>query len=191
MYRNRPNLPFPAVRRRSAFDTATVLALVLSIWTADAASAASTSPGKNSAFESATGVSLATYSNRLTATIAKGKRKTVLAIEATYSDGAAYPTPVGMRVLGMQVLVNGVTAQPNPFGFYQYLTDCGFADTDLVACSVAGTFWIDIDAAELANPGVFVGQPLVVDLMAGDLAGGSLVGVTPMDASLTVRVQKK
>lgn len=191
MYRNHPFSLFSGAGRRGVLGTATVAALVLGIWTAGAASAASTSPGKNSAFESSTGVLLNTYGNKLTATIAKGRKKTVLAIEASYSDGASYPTPVGMRVLGMQVLVNGVTAQPNPSGFYQYLTDCGYVDNDPVACTVTGTFWIDIDAAELANPGLFVGQPLVVNLVAGDLAAGSLVGITPMDASLTVRVQKK
>lgn len=176
--------------RRRGFAVAAVLAVASSFLCTVVASAASTSPGKNSAFVSSSGV-LTAYMPQATATIVKGKKKTVLAIEASYSDGASYPTAPGIRVLGMRVAVNGVLAQPNPSAAYVYLTDCGFVDTPPVACTVTGTFWLDVDAAELANPGMFVGQPLVVTLEAGDLTNGALVGITPMDASLTVRVQKK
>jgi hypothetical protein len=190
MYSNRFFPSSADTRRRRSLATATLLALALSVSTTGVASADSVSPGKNAAFVSATGV-LTTYTTQPVATIAKGRRNTVLAIEASYSDGASYPTPAGMRVLGMQVYVNGVGVQPNPFGTYEFLTDCGFVDTDSNACSVTGTWWLDIDAAELANPGQFVGQPLTVSLMAGDLAAGPLVGIVPMDTSLTVRVTKK
>jgi hypothetical protein len=187
MYSNRFH-SFTDTSRVGRIAAAAVLALALS--PAGLASAASTSPGKTSAFESSSGV-MTTFSPKPAAIIAKGKRKTVLAIEASYSDGASYPTAPGIRVLGMIVTVNGIQAQPNPFSAYQYLTDCGFYDTPTIACSVTGTFWFDIDAAELANPGMFVGQPLNVVLTAGDLTAGALVGVIPMDTSLTVRVTKK
>jgi hypothetical protein len=180
----------PNARGRRCFATAAVLAIASSLLAAGVGSAASVSPGKRAAFASSTGL-LTTYQVQASAQIEKGKRGTVLAIEATYADGASYPTAAGMRVLGMTLTVNGVTAQPNPFSAYQFLTDCGYVDTDPIACSVTGTFWIDIDAAELANPGMFVGQPLTVNLMAGDLAAGALVGIVPMDTALTVRVQKK
>jgi hypothetical protein len=190
MNNNRFHSPSTDTRGRRSLAAATVLALVVSVSATGVASADSISPGKKAAFVSSTGV-LTTYTIQASAGIEKGKRNTVLAIEASYSDGASYPTVAGMRVLGMQVSVNGVYAQPNPFGSYQFLTDCGYVDNDPVACSVTGTWWIDIDAAELANPGLFVGQPLTVNLIAGDLAAGALVGVVPMDTSLTVRVQKK
>lgn len=190
MYSNRFLSPSPDTRARRSFAAATVLAMVSTFLATGVGSAASTSPGKNSAFVSSTGV-LTSYNVQASATIEKGKKKTVLAIEASYSDGASYPTAAGMRVLGLAVYVNGVQAQPNPLASYVYLTDCGYVDDDPVACSVTGTFWLDIDAAELANPGAFVGEPLVVELTAGDLAAGPLVGITPMDTSLTVRVQKK
>lgn len=178
-------------RARRRLRVAALLTAALSLSTVGMAFADTTSPGKNSAFASSTGVPLNFFDSKLTATIEKGKRRTVLAIEASYTDGAYFPTPAAMRVLGLLVRVNGVTAQPNPSANYQYYEECGFYDTDTVACAVTGTFWFDIDAAELANPGAFVGQPLVVDLIAGDLAGGTLVGITPMDAALSVRVQRK
>jgi len=190
MHSNRLLSPSKDIRRHRGLAAVTVLALALSLSSAGVASAATTSPGKNSAFVSSSGV-MTSLSTKATATILKGKKRTVLAIEASYSDGASYPTAALIRVLGMTVSVNGVLAQPNPSAPYQYITDCGFVDTPPVACSVTGTFWLDIDAAELANPGMFVGQPLVVDFRAGDLTNGAGVGVMPMDASLSVRVQKK
>jgi hypothetical protein len=190
MYSNRFRSPSSRSRGRRDLAAAT-LALFFSFTTTGVATAASTSPGKNSAFVSSTGI-LTTFATKAVATIEKGKKKTVLAIEASYGDGASYPTASAMRVIGIIVRVNGVVAQPNPFASFQYYTDCGYnGDVAPVACSITGTFWFDVDAAELANPGQFVGQPLNVELTAGDLANGPLVGVTPMDASLTVRVTKK
>jgi hypothetical protein len=177
-------------RRPSA---ATLLLLALSFSAVGVAHADTTSPGKNSVFVSSAGIPMPSlYSGpTLTGTIAKGRKGTVLAIEASISDGASYPTAAGMRVIGTLVRVNGITAQPNPSASYQYLVDCGYVDNDPVACSSTGTYWFDVDSAELANPGSFVGQPLVIEMLAGDVAEGPLIGVTPMDASLTVRVQKK
>jgi hypothetical protein len=153
--------------------------------------AASTSPGKASVFASSTGVPLAPgFSPLLAATIVKGKKKTVLAVTAMYTDGPYAPTPVVKRVLGLSVSVNGVLMQPSgsPQGA---VIDCGFANPPPSACAVSGTWWLDIDAAETANPGVFYGQPLVITLTGGDLSGGVLIGVQSMDASLSAVVQKK
>jgi hypothetical protein len=38
----------------------------------------------------------------------------------------------------------------------------------LVHCSVSGTWWLDIDAAEAATPRVFVKQPLEIELLGSD-----------------------
>jgi hypothetical protein len=191
MYRNRSLTHSTGTGRRRGQRAVAALALVLSLSATGLANADSTSPGKNSVFVSAAGVPLTSFATTLTGTIQKGRRKTVLAIETMYSDAGSYPTPAVDRVLGTIVTVNGVQAQPNPQSNWQYLVDCGFFNTAPVACAVAGTFWLDIDAAELANPGSFVGQPLVVEFVAGDLTAGALVGSLPMDASMTVRVQKK
>ncbi len=156
--------------------------------------AASTSPGKASAFESMTGVPLAGGSvPLLVATIAKGKKKTVLKVEAMYTDGPYDPSPTTTRVLGLEVTVNGVRVNPSTGGVpaQGVVSDCGFAAPPPTTCTAIGTWWLDIDAAETANPGMFVNQPLTVTLAGGDLAGGGLVGVQLMDVSLSAIVVKK
>lgn len=190
MYNNRLRSLSANIRSHRGLAAATALALVWGFSPAGVASAADTSPGKNSAFVSASGV-MTSLTTQATAVIERGKKNTVLAIEASYSDGASYPTAAVVRVLGLRAFVNGFGVQPNPSVPYQYITDCGFADTAPVACTVTGTFWFDIDAAELAHPGNFVDRTLVVELQAGDLTNGAGVGIIPMDTSLTVRMQKK
>jgi hypothetical protein len=112
----------------------------------------------------------------LTATIAKGKKNRVLAIEATLGTDVGAAGVIEMRPLVNDVAVEGpivsVSCQPS-----------------LLHCSMSGTWWVDIDAAEAANPGVFVKQPLVVRLV-----GGYLVGSDPdisATATLSVRVESK
>jgi hypothetical protein len=175
--------------RRRGFAAATALGLVLSFANSGAAATYSTSPGKNAAFEASTAVPLTVYGSKLTATIEKGKKRTVLAIEAGYTDGPYGPIG-GVRAIAIGVTVNGIAVQPNPASAEQHVADCGLTDTPPATCTVVGTFWFDMDAAELANPGVFVGQPLTVVLSAGDVSGGAFPA-NPMDASLSVRAQKK
>jgi hypothetical protein len=174
---------------RRGLAAATALGLVLGLATTGAATNSSTSPGKNSAFESSTNNPLTVYLPKLTATIAKGKKKTVLAIDAAYTDGPYGPI-YGVRALGLGVTVNGIAVQPNPAATEQNVIDCGLVDTPPAGCTIVGTFWLDIDAAELANPGVFVGQPLTVVMSAGHIGAGP-PPANPMDASLSVRVHKK
>lgn len=138
---------------------------------------ASTSPGKNSAFESASLTNLAfTPATLLTATIAKGKKKKVLAIEAslTTNTGAA-------GVLEIRPFVNNFATEGQAVQVV--------CVPSLPHCTVSGTWWLDIDAAEVASPGLYVKQPLVVVLQGGVLAGGdSDISAT---ATLSVRVESK
>lgn len=139
--------------------------------------AASTSPGKSSAFESGTisplGSGLPTL---LTATIAKGKKKKVLAIEASLvtSSGA-------LGTLELAVEVNGVAPEGQAVN-----QPCAVATQH---CTAVGTWWLDIDAAEAANPGAFVKQPLEVTLKGGVQAGGD--SDIQAGATLSVRVESK
>jgi hypothetical protein len=60
-------------------------------------------------------------------------------------------------------------------------------------CEFTTTWWVDLDAAEVAHPGRFKGQPLVVALLGcietrADAAGQA---GTINAASLTVTLQKK
>ena len=48
-------------------------------------------------------------------------------------------------------------------------------------------FWLDLDAAEAANPGVFIGKPLNIELLGG--AFSSPDGI--YHATLSARMEKK
>jgi hypothetical protein len=185
-------LPARNMARRGT-AAVTALGLVLGLATTASAVNYSTGPGKNSAFEASTGNPLTTLAPQLTGVIVKGKKKTIIAVEASYTDGPYTPTAQVDRILGMNATVNGVVMKPQPSTAYQYVIDCGFAAGMVTpaCCTTTGHFWLDIDEAELANPGMFVGQQLNVVLSAGDLSAGALVGVQPMDATMSVRVTKK
>jgi hypothetical protein len=155
--------------------------------------AASTSPGKSSAFESANLAAMPEFPTPvLTASLAKGKKKTVLAISATITAGGGAPI-----CIGLQATVNGVLPEPSAGAATTAIAvqDCGGCNAQAVPdslCSTTGTWWLDLDAAELANPGVFINQPISVVLTAGN--GGNVVtcpcaGAT--DVSLSVVVTKK
>lgn len=139
--------------------------------------AASTSPGKNSAFESGTINPLGSgFPTLLTATIAKGKKKKVLAIEASLASGSG-----ALGVLELSVEVNGVAVEGPIVN-----QSCAVG---VQHCTVVGTWWLDVDAAEAASPGTFVKQPLAVTLQGGVQAGGDtdIQGT----ATLSVRVESK
>jgi hypothetical protein len=57
-----------------------------------------------------------------------------------------------------------------------------------LSCTTTGTWWLDIDAAEAAHPGMFVGKALTITLMGAELTGN---GDIDLEATLTARVQKK
>ena len=138
------------------------------------AGAQTTSPGKNSVFV-AGGFNAATSAAPiLSGQILKGKKTTVLAIEAAlfYLSGA--------RSYSMFPLVNGIITTNAPAMSF----NCTGSDP----CAFTGTWWLDIDAAEAAHPGLFVGQPLNIELRGEEDTGA---GDTGDFATLTVRVQKK
>lgn len=146
----------------------------------------STSPGKNAAFESsdfgATGdIPPASGGPLLTATIAKGKKKRVLAMEATLTSGTGGSPPGDGYTMG--VAVNGVEVGPiDPGGFT--LRDHPCPDS---RCTFTSSWWFDIDAAEASNPGQFVNQPLTIILFGGD-SGGVQSRAT---VTMSVRMEKK
>jgi len=155
---------------------------VIACWSG--AFAASTSPGKHAAFESAAGTVPSTDTVVATAVIAKGKPKSVLDISATVHHAGSstddeicvYPT------------VNGVDVEPlNPLetGFFAI----GTSTPATMEGTISGQFWLDLDAAEAASPGVFKNQQLNVDLHVFDCRDNSSDG--SYTASLAVRMQKK
>lgn len=117
----------------------------------------------------------------LTATILKGRSKRALVIEAMVVDRSS-----ALIFLRMGPSVNGVAVKP----FANTAVPCD-PSNGITACTASGVWWLDLDAAEAANPGVFIGQPLVVTLVGGDVITADGPGPGPYDASLVVRMIKK
>lgn len=153
-------------------------------------------PPKNARSVSATGVPVGLYpapANTLVATLKSAKKKTILMVEAKMTNGPYGPILVPM-VLSLAVDANGIFLEPQPVltPFGDTFEDCGLfrADGDPDgACTVTGTWWLDIDA----YAGVLLPSgpkpPLVVTLTGGDPSGAG-VG-TPVDISLSVSLVKK
>jgi hypothetical protein len=134
---------------------------------------ASTSPGKSSAYESRQDFPLpAADATLLTATITKGRRRRVMEVVATLRS----PSFFGGLVMGVRV--NGVELEPGG----RVIAPCDST------CFTTGVFWLDLDAAEASNPGVFVGQPLTVELIGGSAPANEGF---PGTASMAVRLEKK
>lgn len=152
---------------------------------ATSALADTTSPGKNAVFVSASNLSLPTSGTAtlLTGQITKGKKKTVLAIEAMLTSIGQFSGP---RTDTISPTVNGITVEPASSALA--LVNCPTISSTSFACTVTGTWWLDIDAAEAAHAGMFVGQPLNITLTGSEIGG---VGDSGLIATLTARVQKK
>ena len=161
----------------------TALLLALAIITAPAffphpATAADITPGKNSAFASKVDQTpLPQYSNTplVSATISQGRSKRVLSIHATLNIRGP-----GTFVPGIAPTVNGTGAE-----MVRVSSDC----SQQADCSLSGNWYFDVDAAEAANPGQFIGQPLIVNLLGGEISSTS--PVVPWDISLSVLMVKK
>ena len=113
-----------------------------------------------------------------TATITKAKRKHVLVIDGsvTYTGNSAINfLDVFTRVF--TPLSNEVSADG---GYYQ--TDCSGAFFG-GSCTVSAHWWVDIDAREAAEPGLWANQPVTVDLQ-----GGVLPADQGANGSYTLRV---
>jgi hypothetical protein len=135
-------------------------------------------------------VPLAAYppGNTLTATLAKGKKKTILMADGMLTDGPN-GNPVS-REYDLGISVNGVSMQPaSPAGpgNPEADEDCGVfrADPDRT-CTVLGHWWLDMD--DPANVAL-LGVPITVTLVGGDVSGNA--AGAPVEISLRVRLEKK
>ena len=120
----------------------------------------------------------------LAATLKKGKKKRVVVVEASVSTAGLAPgAPVA---IALTPHVNGIFMEP--LGGFGAIADCGSAFLAPVpppfACTVTGSFWLDVDA----NP-VLINAPLTVTLLGGDPFGPG-VGI-PIIATMSVRLEKK
>ena len=163
-------------------------------YAADSCGGGCPKPPKFGHWVSATAVPLAPFgANFLSASLAKGLKKTVIEVEGVLTDGPITPI-VLPRVFSLGTDVNGLPMQPAAIPDNdEVITDCGaFPDSNgdtsaIAACTVSGHWWLDMD--DPANAAL-LGVPLTVTLRGGDLLAGPEVGA-PVDMSLRVRVIKK
>ena len=156
----------------------TIWSVALLLLAASAASAADVSPGTNVALAS---VNQFTDSFTIQATIAKGKKRNVLIIN---TEANVFLAQAGGYCLGATLAVNGFyqLAQP-PAGQGVACGQCNYN-----ACVIHGTYWLDIDAAEAAHPGMFYGVPITVSHSG---TPNNVANTSTGNAVLTVVMEKK
>ncbi len=125
--------------------------------------------GKTTAATSASGVAFNT-NPAISVTIEKGKKKRMLLVTGI----ASAPSTTATVVLWARV--NGIEMEP------QDGVDSAIGVKCDGACTLTGSWWLDIDAAEAANPGVFVSVPLIVEIEA--LSSGTMTGKFSVTASM-------
>ena len=138
-----------------------------------------TSPGKSAVYVSQSGVPVGTtFTQLITGTIQKGKKKRVVEADLTLIDSGN-----SAGAIGVGPVINGLALVMEPTTTHIQLADC--PSLSLNRCTATGHFWLDLDAAEAAHPGVFINQPLVIELWGiGDVAFTGM-------ASLRARLVKK
>lgn len=137
-----------------------------------------TSPGKSAAYAAASSVALtASSAPVLAAQIEKGKKKRVLEVAIT---AVVNGTTTAGNVVAVYPRVNGLTIfEPSPGFNPQLMHACS---ATYVNCTTTSRFWLDLDTAEAANPGVFISQPLNIEAMA-------LVGTGTLNASISIEAK--
>jgi len=155
--------------------------------------AASTSPGKIGVYASTVSATISDpLATVLIATIAKGKKKRVLEVElaATLTGNVPFA-----GLMTMRPIVNGLQLmEPTNAGSTVTATRfCGGSGGGPlpVFCSQSYEFWLDLDAAQAAHPGMFIKQPLVIEFQLGFGAPGSSVINVDGVATLRARLAKK
>jgi hypothetical protein len=121
-----------------------------------------------------------------TATLDKGKAKRLLLVNATVATPDDEP---GVDILA-SITANGVLLNKGTgAGTTHIHTSCsGDGTIDAAGCTVSATAYLDLDAAEEANPGVFKKQPIVVNLAVfGNTSWFS--GSNPVSGVATLVVQ--
>lgn len=151
---------------------AAALAVALCI-PAAGAHAQTLSPGKNVAYTFLTNVPIGNaYGSIAQISLQKGKKKRVLEVDVKIIDRQLISS-----TLQAYVLVNGVQMLPGAADAPQ-MTHC---DHNWINCTLTAHFWADLDALELANPGMFKNVPLLIDVQ------GSVAGPPTSNATIAVR----
>ena len=131
-----------------------------------------TSPGNNAVFASKAGVSLpgCNTTTILKATIKSGKSKHVLMVQAMMLFEGQLSPVTGPVEIGARPNVNGIWMEPSAGATHFSISQQ--CPVNVTFCTVNGTFWLDLDAAEDAHKGMFVGKPLNITLSGEACNGG-------------------
>jgi hypothetical protein len=131
-----------------------------------------TSPGNTAVFASKSGVSLpgCTRTTILTATIKAGKPKSILMVQAMMLFEGQIPPVTGPAVIDASPTVNGVAMEPGSGAtHFSMAQQC---PSNITFCTITGMFWLDLDAAEAAHKGMFLGKPLNITFSGEACNGG-------------------
>jgi hypothetical protein len=70
------------------------------------------------------------------------------------------PPVTGPAVISASPTVNGISIEPSGHGGITHLSVGQQCPSNVTFCTITGMFWLDLDAAEDAHKGMFLGQPL-------------------------------
>lgn len=126
----------------------------------------------------------------ITATIEKGKKKRLLVAHATAVIEDQIVSGTYCDLL-LTLEANGV-AMLTGAGSQHAETGCDCPTVGCPGCTASATAYLDLDAAEQANPGLFVKQPIDVQLTIQASGPGLCAGGGTLDAAtLVVQMIKK
>jgi hypothetical protein len=150
---------------RSLITGVVALAAVVGVELPLALADGTTSPGDTSVFVTKTDINLNCIEAAiLTATIKKGKPHHVLMVQAMMLFEGYLPPVTGPAVILARPRVNGIGVEPS--GNVTHFSMTQQCPPNVTFCTVTGIFWLDLDAAEDAHKGMFLGQPLDIALSA-------------------------
>lgn len=150
----------------------TSIAVVVGVGIPLAFADGNTSPGNTAVFVSKSSVRLPGCSRTgvLTATLTKGKPNHVLMVQAMMLFEGQLPPVTGPAVIDAIPTVNGIFMEPSAGTTHFSMTQQ--CPTNVTFCTIAGMFWLDLDAAEAAHKGIFLGKPLNITLSGEACNGG-------------------
>jgi hypothetical protein len=135
---------------------------------ASVAAAQDTAGGRNSAFAEVYIFDLDVGGGppAVEVTIPRGKANRMLLADATMVSNEFGPTSISVGVL-----VNGIPMHSADGA----VASCSIGE---FGCTASGHWWMDLDAAEAANPGLLIGQPLVLRFYATEETGTGAAGLS-------------
>jgi hypothetical protein len=158
---------------RSLITGVAALAVVVGVELPLALADGSTSPGNTSVFASKASVNLPCNRTAiLTATIKRGRPHHVLMVQAMMLFEGQLPPVTGPAVISASPTVNGISIEPSGHSGVTHFSMAQQCPSNVTFCTITGMFWLDLDVAEDAHKGMFLGKPLDITLSGEACNGG-------------------